>query len=154
MRRHHAGSGRRSVIPPDWAAHHRPVVAGTFTATVEIRHPGGTPGTFDSTTGTRPLTPHVPHYGAGARIPNARIQILPSMGADRETGAEQVVVASYLVVVDLAASAAVKVGDLVRITAIDGNGDQVLIGRDVTVTRVASGSLAWERDLQCTDPLG
>jgi hypothetical protein len=40
------------VIPAGWQQAHGAVVAKTWTVPCEIRHPGGTKGPFDPTTGT------------------------------------------------------------------------------------------------------
>lgn len=149
MLRHHVGSGRRAVIPSGWSAHHRAVTEGAMTATVEARRPGGTEGAMNPATGERTVTPFAPHYTG-----KARIQIVPMFGGDTETAGQQVTTAGYLVTVKLAGSDGWKVDDLVKVTAVDANGDPTLVGRELTVTVVARGSLAWERDLRCTDDLG
>lgn len=148
MRRHHNGSGRRPVIPADWAAHHRPVAEGTMTGTCEIRHPGGTTS-FDPATGTRDTVPHPPHHTGPARL-----QARPAETSAGVAGEQQITTYEYLVVVDLDGSADTKVGDLVTVTAVDDNGDAALVGQMLTVTGVSSGSLAWERDLICSDYQG
>lgn len=149
MERHHTGSGRQRVIPEDWAAHNTPVVLGTMTATVELRHPGGTPGAFDDETGTRASTPHAPHYTGGARI-----QVQPILGGDRTTGEQRVTVVGYLVVVERNASTGTQVDDILKVTAVDDNGDPALVDRELRVTGVAYGALTWERDLSALDDLG
>lgn len=137
------------VIPEGWAAHHRPVVDGTFTATCEIREPGGTEGPLDRETGLRPLAPHAPHYTGGCRV-----QVAPMFSGEREAAGQEVTVVNYLVVVELAASAATATGHLVTFTDVDDNSDPTLVDRELTVTGVASGSLAWERDLTCVEDQG
>lgn len=137
------------VIPVDWSAHHRPVVADTWTATVTIRRPGGTQGAFDEATGTYPVTPYAAHYSG-----KARIQVQPIFSGERDAAGQVVSVAGYLVVVDLATSDETKVDDVVKITAVDTNGDPSLVNRELTVSGVARGSLVWERDLTCLDDLG
>lgn len=149
MQRHHPGSGRRPVIPSDWSAHHRPVVEGTFTAEVEIREPGGTPGPRDPGTGVVPVTPHAAHYADGARI-----QVAPVFSAERDSAGQEITVAGYLVVVNRDTSAQTEVGHVVKVTAVDDNGDPALVDRELTVSGVAYGSLSWERDLICIDQLG
>lgn len=151
MDRHHTGSGRRPVVPPDWAAHHRPVSAGAMTATVEIRPAGGTPGAFNDTTGKRdPATPFAAHYTGPARI-----QPQPVLGTQQTiSGGQEISSLTYLVAIELAGADGCKVGDLVKVTAVDDNGDPTLVDRTLTVEGVARGSLSWERDLVCTDDLG
>lgn len=148
MERHHTGSGRRTVIPADWSAHHRGAVLGTMTATVEIRHVGSS-GAIDPETGKRTSTALDAHYTGGARV-----QAQPAMGSERESAAQQVTIAGYLVTVELEASEACKVGDVLKVTAVDDNGDPALVGRQFRVDAVTYGSLAWERDLIVLDNLG
>lgn len=150
MLRHHVGSGRRAVIGADWSAHHRPVVAGTWTATVAIRRPGVTQGGFNEETGTyddpQPYPPH--HTG------KARVQVEPMFSGERDSAGQEVTVAGYLVVVDRDTSVDTEVGDICKVTAVDDNGDPALVDRELTVSGVAYGSLAWERDLTAIDDLG
>lgn len=136
------------VIPKDWAAHHRPTVAGTWTATCTIRRPGGTAGDFDEETGKRPIEPYAAHYDGPCRV-----QAMVDAG-EREAAGQQVTVAGYLVVVERDTSAETEVGHVVKITAVDDNGHPDLVGRELTVTGVVYGSLAFERDLTCNADLG
>lgn len=121
-----------------------------MTATVEGRRPGGTTGPIDPVTGERTIVPFAPHYTGAARI-----QVVPIFGGgDAVSGGQEVTTVAYLVAVRLAESNQWKVDDLVKMTAVDANGDTTLVGRELTVTGMARGSLAWERDLVCTDDLG
>lgn len=147
MIRHHTGSGRRTVIPADWSAHHRQVFDGTRDATVTLRRPGGTKGAFDPVTGTYPVTPHPAYYTGGARI-----QILTGTSRDVLAAEQQVTTLRYSVLLDDTVDGA-QVEDLCRVTAMTDNGDQTLIDRDLTVEAVVRGSLHWERRLVCTDDL-
>lgn len=137
------------VIPDGWSAHHRPIVAQTFGAAVSIRRPGGTAGDFNETTGVREYTLADPHYVGGARI-----QVQPIMGGDLNAGEQRVTVVGYLVVVDRDTSTDAQVDDVVLIDNVDDNGDPAMIGRELRVSGVAIGSLAWERDLTALDDLG
>ena len=148
MQRHHTGSGRATVIPPDWAAHHRLAALGTMTATVEIRHVSA-PGALNRETGKRTSEAQAAHYTGGARL-----QALPAVSGERESGEQQLTVAGYLVTVELNASAASKVGDIIKVTDVDSNGDPALVGRELRVTGEGPGSLAWERDLAAALDLG
>lgn len=152
MQRHHLGSGRRSVIPEDWSGHHRPALAGTRTATVALRRPGGTPGAFDPVTGTRPSTPFPAYYGLGISEPNARIQVLPSNDQVRLAGEQEISTLGYQVTLDHAIDG-IQIDDLVTVTAVDDNGDQGLVGRELRVESIERGSLHWERRLLCSDNL-
>lgn len=147
MQRHHVGSGRRSVIPADWSAHHRGVVAATHTATITLRHPGGTRGAFNDETGTWAITPFAPYYDGPARI-----QVLDAGEQERAAGEQQVSTLGYAVMLDHAV-AAMQLEDLATVTAVDANGDTWLVGRELTVKAMETGSLHWERRLLCTDDL-
>ena len=137
------------MIPTVWADAHRPTIRGTWTGECTIRRPGGTQGEFDPETGTYPTVPHDPHHTG-----KCRVQVQPIFSADRETGGQEVTVAGYLVVVDRDTSTETAVGDICKMTAVDDNGDPALVGRELTVSGVAYGSLAWERDLTAIDNLG
>ncbi|WP_210651341.1 DUF6093 family protein [Nocardioides sp. SYSU D00065] len=147
MRRHHTGSGRRSVIPADWSAHHRPAANDTHTGTVQLRHAGGIRGTFDKTTGTWSTTPHPPYYAGPARI-----QLLPSETQEVEAAEQQVSLARYAVMLD-ADVTGFALEDICKVTAVEGNGDAWLVGRELTVYAFGGASLHWERRLLCTDSL-
>jgi hypothetical protein len=147
VRRHHTGSGRRSVIPADWSAHHRPAANSTHTATVQLRHAGGTRGEFDRETGTYAFTPHAPYYSGPARI-----QLLPAETQEVEAAEQQVSLTRYGVMLD-AEVTGFALEDLCKITAVDDNGDPWLVGREITVYAAEGGSLHWERRLLCRDNL-
>lgn len=136
------------VIHPDWISHHRPVAEGGFTAAVHINAEGtGEPVWDDADQVSR--TPAGPERYLGG----ARIQLLTLTEAQRLVAEQQITTLAYLVVVSLDATT-VEVDDIVTIDQVDADGDQSLIGRQLRVRAVARGSLAWERDLVCTDDLG
>lgn len=147
MQRHHPGSGRRTVIPADWSAHHRPVVAATHTATVALRRPGGTQGAFDDTLGYRPTVPHEPYYTGPARV-----QVMPVNAGEQLAAEQQVSTLGYAVMLDHAL-VGVQLDDVCDVTAVDDNGDDWLVNRELTVRTIESGSLHWERRLICSDDL-
>lgn len=147
MQRHHVGSGRRTVIPADWSAHHRGLLAGTRTATVTLRRPGGTPGAFDPNTGTSTSTPFAAYYTGPARI-----QVLPSNDQVRMAGEQESSTLGYQVTLDHEVIG-VQLDDLLTVTAVDDNGDDELVDRELTVQSIERGSLHWERRLLCTDDL-
>lgn len=148
MQRHHTGSGRRTVIPEGWSAHHRPALASTHSATVELRHAGGTPGTFDRETGKWTGGTSITPYFTGP----ARVQILPGAEQEAIAGEQEVTTLGYAVMLGHAL-AEMQLTDLAKVTAVDSNGDTWLVGRELTVTSIESGSLHWERRLLCTDNL-
>lgn len=137
------------VVHPDWSTHHRPVVAGTFTAECTIRRPGVTQGEFDPNSGTyTDPQPHPPHYTGGCRI-----QVLTGDDQQAAVADQTVTTVGYLVAVDLTSSTDTQVNDLVKVTAVDDNGDPTLVDHELTVSSFARGTLAWERDLTCLDQL-
>lgn len=149
MIRHHTGSGRATVIPADWAAHHRPVAAGGMTATIAIRLPGGTPS-FNEETGQTTTTPFAPYLSG-----RARIQVAPVFGGgETVAGGQEITTVSYLVALELEGSDAIAVNHLVDVMGVDDNGGTDLVGRTLKVESVARGSLLFERDLVCIDDLG
>lgn len=138
-----------SVVPPHWSEAPRVVMAGTRTATVEIRHPGGTQGPFDPNTGTYPTVPHPAHHTG-----TARIQALDAQEQEQLVAEQQVTTTGYRISVDLACDE-VLVGDVVTVTALDTTiGDPFTVGRTFTVRSFGQGSTAWQRHLICTDDLG
>lgn len=147
MQRHHTGSGRRRVIPADWSAHHRPILTSTRGATVALRRPGGITGPLDAETGTYPVTPNTAYYTGPARI-----QILPVGERTQMAGDQEITTAAYAVMLDHQVNAS-QLTDLVTVTAVDDNGDAWMVGRELTVESIESGSLHWERRLLCTDNL-
>lgn len=147
MLRHHNGSGRRVAIPEDWSAHHRPILTGTHTATVTLRRPGGTAGSFDPITGSRPVTPFTAYYTGAARV-----QVLSPTEQESLAGEQEVSTLRYSVTLDHEVTG-VQLDDLLRITEVDDNGDTTLVGRDLAVESIERGSLHWERRLLCSDNL-
>lgn len=147
MQRHHTGSGRRSVIPVDWSAHHRGVTAATHTVTVTLRRPGGVRGAFDDATGTWATTPYPAYYTGSARV-----QVLDAGEQEHAAAEQQVSTLGYAVMLDHAVTT-MQLEDLCTITAVDDNGDAWLVDRQMTVKAMETGSLHWERRLLCTDDL-
>jgi hypothetical protein len=147
MQRHHTGSGRRAVIPADWSAHHRPVFDTTHTATVTLRRPGGTQGAFDPATGTWGNTPATAYFTGPARI-----QLLSDSEQNRMAGEQEVSTLGYAVMLDHAVTG-VQIDDVLKVTAVDDNGDTGLVNRELSVEAIVRGSLHWERRLLCTDTI-
>lgn len=132
------------VIPEGWAAAHRPVVDATHGATISLRRPGGTPGTFDPETGTKPITPFDPYYTGPARI-----QVLPALEQERVAGEQEITTLAYAVELTHDVTG-MQLEDVLTVTAMDDNGDADLVARELTVRAFESGSLHWERRLICT----
>lgn len=137
------------VMPADWSAGHRPVVEAAFTASCEIRHPGGSSTSIDPVTGQTVRTPFPAHYAGPCSV-----EILHALEQEALTGDQQVTTLGYRVTITFDAAPQLRVDDLVKITAVDDNGDPTLVGQALKVQSFARGSLAWERDINCVDDLG
>lgn len=141
MRRHHAGSGHRAVVDPDWSASLATAVEGFMTeATVHLRRPGGTE-TFNSTTGLTSVTPFVPF----ALFVPAKIQPISA----NEVGVveEQAWVLGYRVAVarDVAPTPTqLDEGIIVDVVTCT---DPTLVGAHLRVTDVVRGTHLLEREL-------
>lgn len=146
--RQHTGRPGTQVIPDRWQGTHGRVIAKTWTVCVEIRRPGAVKGAFNPTTGTYPMTPPAPHFTGMARV-----QALATRDQAQNAADQAVTELRYLVAVSLEANE-VQVDDVVKITGVKDDSDQTLVNREVTVSSLARGSLAWERDLTCIDDLG
>lgn len=140
MRRHHAGSGRRSVIPADWAAAHRPVAEGTMLGRVALREPG-TQQVWSDAEEQNVAVPKTPYATA---VP-ARVQALAGQARVIQLADDTEVIADYLVVVP--AAHVVAGGHLVDVTTA---ADPDLVGRTLRVEKAVRGTELFERDLFCT----
>lgn len=147
--RQHQGRPGTPVIPQSWSQAPRVIVGKTMTGRCEIRRPGAVKSsTFNTTTGTYPMTPPAPHFTGPTRV-----QVLNAQERAQLVGDQPVTTVGYRVVVPLDANL-VEVDDVVTVTCTDDNGDPVLVDHELIVRSFAVGSLAWERDLICTDNLG
>lgn len=147
--RQHVGRPGTPVIPKTWSKAPRVVFEKTRTASCTIRHPGAAKtGPLNQTTGTYPMDPPAPHFSGSARV-----QVLNAQDREQLVGGEPVTTVGYLVCISIAADE-VKVDDVVTVTCTDDNGDPLLTNHELIVKSFATGSLAWERDLICTDNLG
>src|SRR5690349_14984606 len=139
MQRHHTGSGRRRVIPADWAAHHRPAVEDTLTATCAITHAAtsGTRGAFDKATGTYAddPSPADAHYTGPCSVVGLTHSPSEQIAAD-----EDVAIVQYLVEVAVATAPETRVGDTVAVSNAGPNGDPSLVGRDLVVQDFTRGT--------------
>lgn len=140
MERHHVGSGRRSVIPDDWAAHHQGVAEGTMRGRVNIRVPGTTQ-TWNPATEQNDLTPKAPLY---SDVP-ARVQALSGEARTVQLADDTEVIADYLVVIP--ADKVVAGGHLVDVADTE---DPALTGLTLRVEKAVLGTERFERDLFCT----
>lgn len=140
MRRHHTGSGRRSVIPADWETSHRVVVEGTLRGRVSLREPG-TKQVWSPEKDQNIAVQNTPY---AVDVP-ARVLALSGQARVVQLADDNEVIADYLVVVP--ASYIVAGGHLVDVT---DSTDPDLTGRTLRVEKVARGTERFERDLFCT----
>jgi hypothetical protein len=140
MRRHHTGSGRRQVIPNDWASHHETVVLGTLRGLVDLREPG-TLQTWNPATEQNDVTPKAAY---ATDVP-ARVLALSGQARILQLADDTEVIADYLVVIP--AEHVVAGGHLIDVTDSE---DPALNGRTLRVEKAAMGTERFERDLFCT----
>lgn len=149
--RQHTGRPGTPVLPANWSEAPRKIVAKTRTGCCTLRHAGSTPGDFDPETGTYPDAVAKTAYWTGS----CSVAVDPQFATHAEDAVDEpVTTVGYSVELDLLATDPadeIRIGDLVTVTKLDDNGDPFLIGRDLTVTTIAHGSVAWERVLGCLD---
>lgn len=135
------------VIPAGWVEHHRPVAEATMVgAKIRLRDPAeDTLGDFDEETGTRPVVKAAPYFDGPCRVQQQKQPQVGSAGEQRVTSHD------YLIAVPVSVTtvAVGHVGVVYECAA-----DPSLVGRELKVTDVLRGSLAWERDLIAIDQLG
>lgn len=132
------------VISPGWSRHHAPTATGGMNAAVTIGVQTGS--TYDPATDQTSGTWSVDYAGP------ARIQSLNQASANATAG-QDVVGRSYLVQLDFAIEEAAT-ADLVpgaRVKVLAATNDHRLIGQDLWVLDVQSGSERFTRDLVCSD---
>lgn len=145
-----SGRAGTPVIPAGWSTAPRTVMAGTRTATVTIRRPGGTQGAFDPETGDYETTPYAPHYTGPARV-----QMLSTQDRATVVAEDDITTVAYQVTVPLTADQ-IAIGHLVTVSAVDASiGDAAAVGHELLVRSFGdTNTLAWERVLICTRDLG
>jgi hypothetical protein len=146
VRHHHAGSGRRTVIPAGWAATHAPVAAGFMTeATISLRKPGGTGTHFDDTAG-RTVATAIPAFATG--VPARILALTESSVPPQDAVEDQVRVLGYRISVPRdTTTTGLHEGDLVTVTACPG--DPMLVAAEFKVTDIVRGTHRFQRDLIC-----
>jgi hypothetical protein len=141
VRRHHTGSGRRSVISAGWAAAHQPVAEGTMRGRVALREPGSSGEEWSDELEQNVAVP-LPAYATDVL---ARIQALAGQARIIQFAGDEEVTADYLVTVP--AARVVVGGHLVDVTGAD---DPDLVGRTLRVEKAVRGTERFSRDLFCT----
>ena len=136
---------RTQIIPDAWAAHHRPVVEGSFTATCMVTSRAAGP----------PIGMDDPVESVVAHSVPCRVQ-QQNAGGDGAglVAGQELTTRRYLVVVPSALDidwATGTKGHQVTVTSVRRDGDPMLVGRRFDVEQALTGSEVWERDLICTD---
>lgn len=128
------------VIPPGWAAHHRPVVAGSWNGAVKVTGPP--PGTshWDDAAEQNVADP-----GATVYEGPARVQALAGQGRTIVLADDSEVLVDYLVVVPAEVTA--EAGHTIEVT--DGHDDALLEDQTLRIRQVVMGTERFERDLFC-----
>jgi hypothetical protein len=138
-----------SIIPPEWEAHHTPVVAGQMTATVTVWS-GPHTWVYDPATGTetRDLGTRIyPPPGAPVQTAPGRFQQLTQAGSASQSGQQLVAGHTYRVTIPRGCDA-IPADGYVRIeTSSDGSASGLVLA----ITGILRGSLRWQRDLLCDD---
>lgn len=149
----HTGRLGTQVIPARWSEAPRTIVAKAFTGCGSLRHAGSTSGSFDAETGTYPDAVARTTYWSGA----CSVAVEPLFANHAEdTAQEPVTTVGYTIELDLSATDPadeLRIGDLFHVDQLDSNGDPLLVGRDLTITSIARGSLAWGRVLGAVDQM-
>lgn len=128
------------LIPPRLAERFAPIIAGSFGAVVDVRHPDTTQ-TRDAATGRTVFVDADPYYAGPARVQGS------APGPDSESPAgRQLATASYLVAVPWDVTEA-RIGDIVRVHS--GGDDPSAAGLVLRVTGTWSADLLLQRNLRC-----
>ena len=146
------GYGRpgTAVIPPDWNTSHGQAAAGTMTATVALRAPGGTPSWVDDPEGGH--TEVVPFPPFAEDVPARITPIGAGGGPGQEAVDIQVQVAGYMVglPIDAAGVDAIVVdGESNTLVDVITSDDPLLTGKSLRVEDIERSSLRFERTLLC-----
>ena len=144
-RRHHTGSGRRGVVPADWASHAGAVVDQATTdanCTVTVGPAAGGAPVFNPTLGYSEVPAGTPVYTGPAVI-------MAVSATDRRQTVAEDEVASLVYDVTLLgdATGAITIDHVVKVTASD---DPALTGRTLSVSEVERGSRRFSRVLLAT----
>jgi hypothetical protein len=147
MLRQHTGRTGSTVLHPDFTTAPAAIAAAGHTALCEIRRPGGTPGTLNTTTGKKTTTPYAPHYAG----PCAVSRQPASAGTDPVAGDEAVPTMEYVVTLAKDAAPQLHTGDLVVITSVGLHGDATLVANPYVVLFIDRDSVTAERVLRCSE---
>jgi hypothetical protein len=129
-----------SVVPAQWAEHHRPTAEASFTARIAFYHAG------------EPEPWPLPEGWTGQTAfheADCRIQQLNREGVTAAAG-QPTNLHDYLVVVPIS-TPTIQPGEGGDYGIVVSASDPLLVGRRLDVRDVQHGSLMWERDLICTD---
>lgn len=141
----HNGRPGSKPIHPRFTEAHRPAAEAEHTAACTIRHPGGTEGALNATTGRKTVTPHPAHYTGPCSATYLTDQAVPQ-GGEETLPTMQVEVA---IAVDAAPDLAVD--DVLVVTDVGPHGDPSLAGVSLIVDAIARDSIALETVLRCRE---
>lgn len=139
-RRHHTGSGRRTVFPDDWQANHAAVITGTLSATVTIGDPEAATEVFNDTTGTTDVTPAGVLYTGPADIASISGSSVVEVAAELES------TRSYQIVLPVDV-AGIKSHHVVHVV---DSPDPMLVGRNLGIDTTQLGDRRFSRVLHAT----
>jgi hypothetical protein len=126
------------VIPAGWAAHHRPTLAATWTATGAITHPSSAPGVFNPSAGRDTVTTPTTVWSGPLRL-----QQLTRLGDGQiDFGEQSRALSTARVTLPLEATP--DIDDRLTIVTAD---DPELVGTVWRVVATATNSFTWARDL-------
>lgn len=139
MRRHHTGSGRRTVLPSDWETALAPVVEQfMLEATVNLRAPGSTT-VFDEGLG-RTVTTVLPPFAIGVVA-----KITPISASEVGVVEQQAWILGYRVLLPISTpTAQLDEGIMVDVVTCS---DAMLVGKALRVTDVVRGTHLLQREL-------
>lgn len=145
VKRQSTGRGT-AVIHRDFTDALRTRAESTHTGKCAIRHPGGTVGPINPTTGKKDVVPFPSHFTGSCLI-----ERLPASETVPVSGDEQVPTVTYTVAVGAAAASDTHTGDLVTVTEVGDNGDVTFVGKVLIVDSIDRDTITAERVFRCSE---
>lgn len=132
------------VVPADWAASHRPVLAGTRTGILAVRR-DATTQTWDAGSEQMVTVPVDPHFTG-----TCRVQALGNQARDRVLVDDLETVADYLITTEVTAADVDAQPLEQQLATVTATGDPLLDDRSLRIVQVVRGTELFERYLFCT----
>ena len=138
------GHGRpgTEIIPTEWAASHRPVLAGTRHGALAVRRDATTQA-WDDDAEEMVTVAAAAHFTG-----TCRVQALGNQARDRIVAGDRETVADYLITTEVTDGAAQPVEQ--QLATVSGSGDPLLDGQTLRIVQVVRGTELFERYLYCT----